>query len=94
MSRIVLCLTLAFVLILANHSSFAGGLNDTQIRQRIIQQSVRAYLAIGHPCACTCGLTRQGSPCGVRSAYTRPGGARPICYPSDVNDQMISDWRH
>jgi hypothetical protein len=45
MRRIVLCLALAFVSMLANHSLFAGGLNDTQIRQRIIQ----CHCLFGYP---------------------------------------------
>jgi hypothetical protein len=67
--------------------------DDSQIRQQIIQQSVNAYLATGHPCACPYNLARNGSSCGGRSANSRPGGAAPICYPSDVTNQMVSDWK-
>ena len=67
--------------------------DDNQIRQHIIQQSVNAYLATGHPCACPYNLARNGSNCGGRSAYSRPGGASPLCYPSDVTDGMVTDWK-
>ena len=36
---------------------------------------------------------RNGSNCGARSAYSRPGGAEPLCYPKDVTSGMIVDWK-
>lgn len=68
-------------------------LSDSQIRQAIIQESIKAYLATGHPCACPYNAARNGSKCGARSAYSRPGGAEPLCYPRDVSDGMVADWR-
>lgn len=67
--------------------------SDAQVRERIIHQSVAAYLATGHPCACPYNLARNGTHCGGRSAYSRPGGASPLCYPSDVSGGMVTDWR-
>jgi hypothetical protein len=69
------------------------GLTDDAIRQQVIQESVAAYLATGHPCACPYNAARNGSSCGGRSAYSRRGGASPICYPSDVTDQMVDEWK-
>ena len=66
---------------------------DEQIRQQIIQNSVSQYLATGHPCACPYNVARNGSQCGKRSAYSRPGGAAPLCYPPDVSDEMVADWK-
>jgi hypothetical protein len=66
-------------------------LTDSEIRQQIIQQS--AYLATGHPCACPYNSARNRSSCGGRSVYSRPGGAAPLCHPSDVTDGMVSDWK-
>lgn len=68
-------------------------LTDEQVRESIIQQSVSDYLATGHPCACPYNADRAGHACGRRSAYSRPGGAAPICYPGDVSRGMIEDWR-
>ncbi|MBV8772146.1 MAG: hypothetical protein JO166_07440 [Deltaproteobacteria bacterium] len=80
--------------VLATEGAYAGPAStDNQIRRQIVQQSVADYRARGHPCACPYSLTRKGSPCGARSAYKRPGGEHPLCYPSDVTDQMISDWK-
>jgi hypothetical protein len=66
---------------------------DDQVRQAIIQSSEHAYHATGHPCACPGDLDRAGHACGGRSAYSRPGGAAPLCYPGDVTDGMVADWR-
>lgn len=66
---------------------------DEQIRQAIIQQSIGAYNATGHPCACPYQTDRAGHSCGRRSAYSRPGGAAPLCYPQDVTDGMVANWR-
>ena len=68
-------------------------LTDDQVRQQIIQDSRAAYYASGHPCACPDDSARNGSRCGGRSAYSRPGGAAPLCYPSDVTNGMVQDWR-
>jgi len=67
--------------------------DDSEIRQQIIQQSIADYKATGHPCACPYDTARNGSSCGRRSAYSRPGGAEPLCYPSDVTDGMVADWK-
>jgi len=67
--------------------------SDDEVQQAIIQQSVTAYNATGHPCACPYQTDRAGHSCGRRSAYSRPGGAAPLCYPQDVTPGMIADWR-
>jgi hypothetical protein len=68
-------------------------LSDAQVRQAIIQDSIARYQATGHPCACPDNLARNGSRCGRRSAYSRPGGASPLCFDRDVTDGMVADWR-
>jgi hypothetical protein len=70
-----------------------GPLTNDQVRQQMIQDSISAYLGTGHPCACPYNSARNGSSCGSRSAYSRPGGAEPLCYPRDVTDGMVLDWR-
>jgi hypothetical protein len=64
--------------------------SDAQIRQIIIRDSIAAYPG---PCACPYNRTRNGSACGGRSAYSRPGGHAPICYPRDVTQAQIADYR-
>lgn len=76
-------------LVLAAAPAFAAQ-SDAQIRQSIIRDSIAAYPG---PCACPYNRTRNGSACGGRSAYSRPGGHAPICYPRDVTQAQIADYR-
>jgi hypothetical protein len=71
-------------------ASPASAQSDAQARQQIIRQSIAAYPG---PCACPYNVMRNGRSCGGRSAYSRPGGAAPICYPADVTEAQLRDWR-
>jgi hypothetical protein len=64
-----------------------------QIRQQIIHDSIAAYQASGHPCACPFNTTANGTECGSRSAYSKPGGHAPLCYAKDVSAKMVADWK-
>src|SRR5262249_20880105 len=57
----------------------------------IVQASRDQYHATGHPCACPDDTMRNGRACGGRSAYSRPGGGAPLCYPHDITTAMIED---
>jgi hypothetical protein len=59
----------------------------------LVQASRNQYYATGHPCACPDDLMRNGQRCGGRSAYSRPGGATPLCYPNDVSPEMIRSYQ-
>jgi hypothetical protein len=59
----------------------------------IVQASRDQYHASGRPCACPDDTMRNGRACGGRSAYSRPGGAAPLCYPSDVTVAMIESYQ-
>lgn len=63
---------------------------DAQVRQAIIKSSIAEY---GGACPCPYNKAKNGSSCGRRSAYSRRGGAPPLCYPKDVTDEMVADWR-
>ena len=67
-------------------------LTDSQIIEKIIQDSRNAYYATGHPCACPYDHARNGSLCGARSAYSRPGGAEPKCFPKDVSKAEVDAY--
>jgi hypothetical protein len=82
------------VLVFAVYPALARDLSDMEVRAEIVKNSVAAYKATGHPCACPEDRARDGSRCGKRSAYSRPGGAEPLCYPTDVTDGMVLDWRN
>ena len=63
---------------------------DEQIAMFLIQQSIRSYPG---KCACPYQRASRGR-CGRRSAYSKPGGASPLCYPADVVKlEMIADAR-
>jgi hypothetical protein len=64
--------------------------SDAEIRQGIIEQSIASYRVT---CPCPYNVDRAGRRCGARSAYSRPGGASPICYEKDVTQKMVDDYR-
>lgn len=63
---------------------------DAEIRKRMIAESIDSYPG---PCACPYQTARNGSRCGRRSAYDREGGYTPLCYPGDVTDDMVTEYR-
>ena len=65
--------------------TISADLTYSEIRQILIQESINSY-----PGNCPCPYSRasNGSRCGGRSAYSRPGGASPLCYETDVTAQM------
>ena len=74
----------------AGPSEAATPLTDSEVRSAIIQQSIVSYPG---NCPCPYNLARNGSSCGRRSAYTKPGGYAPICYPADVTQGMVDEYR-
>jgi hypothetical protein len=71
----------------------AAVISTAAIAALIVKESRSAYYATGRPCACPDDRMRNGHVCGGRSAYSRPGGAAPLCYPSDVTAGQISEYR-
>ncbi|WP_421577957.1 SH3 domain-containing protein [Shinella sp. M31] len=63
---------------------------DSVLIQRIIAESLDSYPS---SCACPCSRDRAGRRCGKRSAYSRPGGYAPVCFPGDVTKAMIEAFR-
>lgn len=68
-------------------------LTATAIALMLVKASRQSYYASGRPCACPDDVMRNGRRCGSRSAYSRPGGASPLCYPGDVTSGMIETFR-
>jgi hypothetical protein len=89
-SRIIGTIT-ALAILTAVPAFARDPLSDAQVRQAIIQDSIARYQATGHPCSYD--LARNGSRCGGRSAYSRPGGPEPFCFPQDVSDAMRGGGR-
>jgi hypothetical protein len=71
-------------------STRGAELSDANIRNLLIRQSIAAYPG---NCPCPYNLDRAGRRCGARSAYSKPGGYQPLCYPHDVTDEMIARFR-
>jgi len=78
---------------------------EAQPAQRFVQQQpsydrnavIRAILTLSRrsysgSCACPDDRDRAGRRCGARSAYSKPGGASPLCYAGDVTQRMIDDY--
>jgi hypothetical protein len=63
---------------------------DAEVKQAIIVESIASYRG---SCPCPYNTDRAGRRCGGRSAYSRPGGASPICYEKDVTQKMVDDYR-
>jgi hypothetical protein len=63
---------------------------DAEIKHMIIEDSIAQYRG---SCPCPYSVARNGSSCGGRSAYSKPGGASPICYASDISQQMVVNYR-
>jgi hypothetical protein len=63
---------------------------DAQIKQEIIDDSIASYRG---SCPCPYNKDRAGRSCGARSAYSKPGGASPVCYDRDVSQKMVDDYR-
>ncbi len=68
----------------------AFALTDSQIKQRLVSQSINNYSG---NCPCPYNTARNGSSCGGRSAYSRDGGETPLCYASDVSTSMVRQYR-
>ena len=57
------------------------------------RHSTDDYHSTHGPCACPEERTITGIRCGIRSAYSRAGGAEPLCYMADVTPGMIERWK-
>lgn len=74
----------------ASISQAANYMTDSEVKQAIIQESTANYSG---NCPCPYNTMRNGNACGSRSAYSKPGGSSPICYPRDVSSSMVDMYR-
>jgi hypothetical protein len=80
----------AVLLGLALSSVYTWAQTDQQIKQILIRESIARYSG---SCPCPYNTDRAGRRCGGRSEYSRPGGAAPLCYESDVTQRMVDQYR-
>lgn len=81
---------LLFALFIAAGQTAHHQKSDAEIKQAIIADSIAQYRG---SCPCPYSTDRAGHRCGRRSAYSRRGGASPVCYPEDVTPQMVAEYR-
>jgi hypothetical protein len=65
-------------------------LSDEQIRELVVQESLRSYPG---NCPCPYNVDRAGRQCGQRSAWSRRGGYAPICFTREVADEQVRRYR-
>ncbi|QEK36358.1 hypothetical protein [Acinetobacter johnsonii] len=87
MKKILLFIGLTLTLTFAADAKQATQ-SDEAIKKEIIQQSIQTYSG-----NCPYNTARNGSRCGKRSAYNRVGGAAPLCYPENVSDRMVKEFK-
>ena len=63
---------------------------DSKIRRKMIKESINRYPG---RCPCPFNSASNGSSCGGRSAYSRGGGYSVLCYPSDINSEMLKKYK-
>lgn len=63
---------------------------DSEIAKLLIRDSISQHSG---RCPCPYSSASNGSLCGARSVYGRPGGTSPLCYESDVSQAQITAWR-
>lgn len=80
----------AMLLMAVSHTAFAADKSDNEIKKQIIAESIASYSG---NCPCPYNSARNGSRCGKRSAYSKPGGASPLCYEGDVTPAMIEAYK-
>jgi hypothetical protein len=65
-------------------------LSTAKIKQLLIRRSHAYYRG---NCPCPYNITAAGRKCGGRSAWSRPGGQSPLCYPSDISQSMVAQYK-
>jgi hypothetical protein len=65
-------------------------MRDSQVRDAVVHESIANYPG---RCPCPYNTMKNGRSCGARSAYSRPGGRAPLCYPRDVSNDMVRRCR-
>jgi hypothetical protein len=70
--------------------AFGAEPTDDEIRRLLIERSIASYSG---SCPCPYFVDRAGRRCGARSAYSKPGGESPLCFPEDVTAAMIAAYR-
>ena len=90
LSKLLLSFIAIFAFSLPVLAGQATKKTDNEIKQLLIKESIAAYKGT---CACPYSKDSAGKNCRARSAYSKPGGASPLCYEADVTQKMVDDYR-
>jgi hypothetical protein len=65
-------------------------LSDREIKARIIEESIAGFPGV---CPCPYSTTEAGVMCGPASAYGARAADAPLCFPVDVGERQVQDYR-
>lgn len=85
------------IIILCFFSYAASALTNAQIKQKLIERSIDAYLSTGAVCPCPYSKDKNGAPCGDNNTWTldkKYSASHSIyCYPGDVKESAVQQFR-
>ncbi|MBC7981788.1 hypothetical protein H7X65_01800 [Candidatus Parcubacteria bacterium] len=67
------------LLVIAPQTSLAA--TSVAKKNEMIRKSIQGYKG---SCPCPYNTMKNGRSCGKNSAWSKPGGASPLCYVSDI----------
>lgn len=67
-----------------------SGCAPDPVRQDMITRSQKTYSGI---CSCPYTMDRGGRMCGERSAYSRLGPSKVLCYGRDISDEEVEAYK-
>ena len=71
-------------------AAWAAELPDELARELIVRDSVASYSG---QCPCPYNNDAKDTPCGARSAWSKSGGKKLICFSHEVTDEMLREYR-
>ena len=81
---------LTMILIASSLAIADDKISDDEIKTVLIQQSIQAF---GGECPCPYSKSPKGVQCGLNSAYAKIDRFATLCYPSNVTQKMIKEYR-
>ena len=71
-------------------AAWAADSPDELVRELIVRDSVASY---ADQCPCPYNNDAKGTPCGARSAWSKSGGKKLICFSHEVTDEVVREYR-
>jgi len=68
-------------------------IHTDSVRAAIIQESIDKYQKYHNTCPCPYTI-KDDRPCDRNSAYSNGYKSAPICYPKNVTDEMITEYKN